>query len=62
MPQNPSVQPGQPATGAQVVQPQAAGGTQIMQTSMGQLTALGKSIFCGDCVLMMSFSATINSE
>lgn len=44
MPQNTSVQPGQPATGAQVVQPQAAGGTQIMQTSMGQLTALGKSI------------------
>lgn len=45
VPQNPGVQPGQPSvSGGQVVTPQPAAGTQIMQTSMGQLTALGKSI------------------
>ena len=42
MPQNHVVQPGQPsAAGAPAGNPQPAAGTQILQTSMGQLTALG---------------------
>ena len=56
VPQNPGVQPGQPpVSGGQVVQPHTAAGTQIMQTSMGQLTALGKISFCGKYFVILSF-------
>lgn len=56
VPQAPGVQPGQPpVSGGHVVQPQPAAGTQIMQTSMGQLTALGKRLSCGKYFATLSF-------